>query len=275
MLSPGLLRHVVEAATMAPSVRSTQPWLFLSGDDRLELYADLSRRIEDLDPDGRQLHISCGAALFHARVAARALGLDADVELLPDPVDVSHLATIRLAWGAPATADEAALATAILQRHARRDAPLAGRPLSPALVERLRLDVEREGAVLRCVSDNADVLALELVLGVPVDGPADRDPDVVVLTTPDDGLLSWLAAGQGLAALLLRAADHGVLAHPLGQVADVVRCRAALRGVLHVPDVPQLVMQVGYAVAAPVAPRRAGADISARPAVVRALRVAG
>ena len=93
------LRHVVQTAGLAPSVHNTQPWRFVERSDGLELRADASRRLAVLDADGRQLHLSCGAALLHARLAARALGLDVEVQLLPDPDDPERLADLRITRG--------------------------------------------------------------------------------------------------------------------------------------------------------------------------------
>jgi hypothetical protein len=47
-----------------------------------------------LDPTGRQMTISCGCALFNARVALAAAGFAAEVTSLPTPADPTHLARI-------------------------------------------------------------------------------------------------------------------------------------------------------------------------------------
>ena len=96
------MRTAVIRATMAPSVHSTQPWRFVTARGSLELYADRTRRLTVLDPRGRQLLISCGCALFNARVALAAAGYDAKVERFPDPTRMALLARITL----PAEADE-------------------------------------------------------------------------------------------------------------------------------------------------------------------------
>jgi hypothetical protein len=44
------------------------PWTVIA------VYADASRRIRVADPDGREMMISCGAAVFTLRVALRYLG---------------------------------------------------------------------------------------------------------------------------------------------------------------------------------------------------------
>ena len=57
------VRRIVEGATRAPSVHNTQPWLWRAHAHTLDLYADRSRRLGATDPEGRNLVISCGAAL--------------------------------------------------------------------------------------------------------------------------------------------------------------------------------------------------------------------
>ena len=131
------LRHVVEAATLAPSVHNTQPWRFMLRPTGFDLLADPGRRLAVLDPTGRLLHLSCGAAVLTARVAARALGLDARVDLLPDADDPQLLARVTLASGAPADGEELPLALAVLKRHTVRGV-FDPTPLPAELLGRLR-----------------------------------------------------------------------------------------------------------------------------------------
>jgi hypothetical protein len=79
-----LFRKAVERASRAPSIHNTQPWHFVVRPDILEMYDESDRQLRALDPTGRQMVISCGCALFNARV-----GLAADrvvqVDRLPEP----------------------------------------------------------------------------------------------------------------------------------------------------------------------------------------------
>src|SRR4051812_39577227 len=82
------LRTVVQVACRAPSVHNTQPWLWrMAAETTLELYADRTRQLPVADVDGRNLAISCGAALHQAVEAGTATGLASTVELCPDPTD--------------------------------------------------------------------------------------------------------------------------------------------------------------------------------------------
>lgn len=98
-LNPLVLRRVVDVARLAPSVHNTQPWSWQVLGDALELRADPSRSLPVADPRGRNLVISCGAALHHAVVAARAMRLTATVSPLPDPGDGQLLARLGLTRG--------------------------------------------------------------------------------------------------------------------------------------------------------------------------------
>jgi hypothetical protein len=99
-----LARRVIELACRAPSVHNTQPWRWRVVDDEtVELYADRRRQLLISDPAGRNLALSCGAALQHAFVAARVLGLETKTELVPVSEGGDLLARIRLATGTPAS----------------------------------------------------------------------------------------------------------------------------------------------------------------------------
>lgn len=88
--------EMVGFATRAPSVHNTQPWLWRTSPEGLELYADWARQLSRADPDGRDLMVSCGAALHHFQVASAALGWSARVHRLPDASDERHVASMHL-----------------------------------------------------------------------------------------------------------------------------------------------------------------------------------
>ena len=92
----GTLRSAIELACRAPSVHNTQPWRWLLGERSIHLMADRTRQVSAADPDGRDLLISCGAALHHLRVALGGLGWSATVQYLPNPSDPEHLAAVTV-----------------------------------------------------------------------------------------------------------------------------------------------------------------------------------
>jgi hypothetical protein len=69
----GQVGYLIATAARAPSVHNTQPWRFRAGEYAIELYADPVRKLK-VDRAGREMLISCGAALFGLRLAVRSLG---------------------------------------------------------------------------------------------------------------------------------------------------------------------------------------------------------
>lgn len=316
MTTQDLHRHIVQAATLAPSVHNTQPWRFTAYEHGLDLWAEPGRQLAVLDPDGRQLHLSCGAALLQARVAAHAVGVDVEARLLPDPKQPTLLARLQLTSGMPPSPADAALAEAVTRRHTHREA-FDDRPVPDALLDALRMAAETEGAYLRPVTDPDALIELEVLLagadraeetdpayrdelaawlrseaaedGLPTEAlpadpqrgsslrlrdfgltgrgptgdepPAPERPSVVVLASADDTPVSWLRAGQALGAVLLRAAQDGVLAQPLGQVTDLAAFRWRLRRAVGLLGAPQLALRMGYATSAAATGRRAFDDV--------------
>jgi nitroreductase len=90
------LERLVRYAVMAPSTHNSQPWQFRVREDRLEVWADRSRSLPIADPAGRELAISCGAAIQFAHLAARNDNFEGLVELLPDPSQPDLFARLRL-----------------------------------------------------------------------------------------------------------------------------------------------------------------------------------
>ncbi|MFB8777649.1 Acg family FMN-binding oxidoreductase [Streptomyces broussonetiae] len=145
--------YLVRAAVTAPSVYNTQPWFFVADGDRgIELYADPDRRLPRSDPGGRELVVSCGAALFNIRLAMRHLGFAPVVRPFPRPAQPELLA--RVEWGpyARSSADEQRMYAALRRRHTVRG-PFRNDPLPAGLAEALRVQAAEEGAVLHVVDD--------------------------------------------------------------------------------------------------------------------------
>jgi hypothetical protein len=95
-----LAHELIRSACSAPSIHNTQPWSWRVQDaDTIELYADRSRQLQATDPRGRDLAISCGAAVHHFAAAAEAFGVEAKVVLLPRREDKELLARIELSAG--------------------------------------------------------------------------------------------------------------------------------------------------------------------------------
>ena len=130
------VRAALDVARRAPSVHNTQPWRWAVAAHSVHLFADRSRRLPVIDPDGRELTISCGAALHHAQVAFRALGWRPEVHHQPNPADRDHLAAIEFNRMTPI--DEHALAWVTSAANRRTDRrPFLPSPVHAHLLERI------------------------------------------------------------------------------------------------------------------------------------------
>jgi len=153
-LPAGDASAMVAAAVWAPSVHNTQPWFFGADGPELSLYADCGRQLRVADPVGREMLISCGAALFTARLAARSLGWIPRTVLLPDLGD--PLLVARLSWderAAPADFEKL-LFGQVLQRRTHRGGfdPV---PLAPQFLATLQAGATRDHAQLRVIAAEA------------------------------------------------------------------------------------------------------------------------
>lgn len=157
------LRHAAERATLAPSIHNTQPWRFVVGPDRLDIYAVPGRRAPVIDPAGRQLAISCGAALFGARAALAAAELDAVTTLLPDSAQPDWLATITVVGTASAADPDAVrLDAAAGARHSNRR-QFGPDPVPDSVVETLVHAAEVEGAWVQPIHSEHDRVAVSVL----------------------------------------------------------------------------------------------------------------
>src|SRR5262249_36964750 len=120
-------------------------------------------RLTAADPDGREMMISCGAALFTARLTLRSLGYVPEVRLLPDPADPALVAQVSWQQQEEATEYERRLFGQVRQRRRHRGA-FGPVPVSPKLLAALRESAERDGAALRIVTDNGRRAALAAVV---------------------------------------------------------------------------------------------------------------
>jgi hypothetical protein len=158
------LRLVVAAAELAPSIHNTQPWQFVARPDgSLDVRVDPDRRLPAVDPSGRQLLVSCGAAVEFARLALRAVGRDCAVAVLPDAEDRDLVA--RLTPGdvmAPSELD-VALVDAMGRRSTDRG-PYDDVALPGTLVDTLRAGVEPFGVWLRQIDLPTDRVVVTAAL---------------------------------------------------------------------------------------------------------------
>jgi nitroreductase len=159
------LRLLLVYATLAPSVHNTQPWRFRITEDAVELHADRSRQLPVADPQGRELVISCGSALFHLRTAIRYFGHTCEVDLFPHGQAADLLARLQLLDGPPPTSSERALFQAITRRRHTDRGRFQDRQVAHSMLAAARQAAAKEGTVLVVVdSDEKREQVLDLIM---------------------------------------------------------------------------------------------------------------
>jgi hypothetical protein len=118
-LSPDM-EQILSLAGRAPSIHNSQPWLWRIRGTQVDLFGDATRRLEATDPDGRNLVLSCGAALHHLQLVANALGRTVRVRRMPDPGNPWHLATVTLSSRPVGPGTDLSLDTVLRRRTDRR-----------------------------------------------------------------------------------------------------------------------------------------------------------
>jgi hypothetical protein len=258
-----LVHEMVSAICAAESLNNTRPWLQLTDSGWVGLHAEQDRRQLLADPRGRALYLSCGAALFGVRVAARGLGYRPLIR--PQSADAAPstlIAAIELAPGRPPTHAEHELLAALDQRLGAR-APFRCRQLPDSVEVSLEQAAGFERASLRMLDTSEAALVLGLAeaagqeLGCAVDqtgradttGSADAsasllEPRLAVLTTARDSKADWLRAGQALERIVLAAARHGLTTSLLYQPIELHDLRDE-PGWWPWPEQPQVIIRFG------------------------------
>ena len=152
--TPDVIRDAVTLACRAPSLHNSQPWRWVSDGQTLHLFADCSRLMLAADSVGREVTLSCGAALDHVQVAFAAAGWDTAVERFPDRHDPQHLAVIRFSPMQTITDEHRERADAILRRRTDR-LPFAAPNDWPSLQSALRLAILEHHVMFDAVLDDA------------------------------------------------------------------------------------------------------------------------
>jgi len=313
-VTPEKWRFFLRYAVLAPSSHNSQPWLFHVRNNTLELYADRRRACPVVDPNDRELIMSCGCALFHLRCAMRHFGFLGPVEIFPER-DLDLVARVALGTQDETDVEESVLFYAIPKRRTNRQ-PFNDDPVPSSLLVSLQRAAEAEGARLRFLDDQetkyafADLVAqgdriqwanrafrLELSRwlhsnhspsrdGVPGyaagiddllsctgplvvrtfdmgEGQAARDhevatgsPVLAVLGTDGDQPRDWVAGGQALDRVLLRAQVEDVGASFLNQPIEVPELRTKLKVVAGNAGFPQAVLRLGFGENVKPTPRR-------------------
>lgn len=165
---PERLKALLRFAVLAPSEHNSQPWKVQIVDNTLELRPDRARATPIIDPAHRELAISCGAFLFHLRVAAEHFGWQTEVTLLP-----SHTSQAAQVFARVVFADDVdvgsqdeneSLFQAMPTRRTYRRSFQPG-ALAPGVIAALQRAAVVEGARLIVVAGEADRLTLARLIG--------------------------------------------------------------------------------------------------------------
>jgi hypothetical protein len=147
-----ITRSLVDAAMWAPSLHDTQPWRFETGGSSVTMHAESDRRLETVDPCGREMLISCGAALYNLRLAVCHLGRRPDVRTFPDPGRPGLIADVRIGPPHATTPEERQLYRQITRRRGHRGGFRPG-CLPAGLLQALRGQAYAEQVSLRILAD--------------------------------------------------------------------------------------------------------------------------
>jgi nitroreductase len=157
-----LISECLRAAIAAPSIHNSQPWLFRPYANRIDVLVDRRRQLRVADPDGRELHVSVGAALFNLRVAMLAGGREPLVRLLPDSDEPDLAATVTVGPAARTAPEIRMLAEAIPRRQTNRR-PFGSTRIPQAILDAVVAAAVSEGGTLVMVDPAIRSAVLSLV----------------------------------------------------------------------------------------------------------------
>jgi nitroreductase len=150
----------LRAATAAPSIHNTQPWLFRVDGPRIEVLFDQRRHLTVIDPERRAMHLSVGAALLNLRVAILDRGRAVGVELLAGG-EPGLAARVTVGASRPVDPATRELAGAISRRRTGRR-PFPPRPVPDSILAECVAAALGEDALLVMVDPTAAYDVLEL-----------------------------------------------------------------------------------------------------------------
>lgn len=229
---------VVSAATAGPALPGDSSWSIDGTAAGFAVQADPPASL-GADIGARQVRIAAGAALLNLRVAGRALGVSAVIELLPDATRPEVLGAVHTHSRHPAGAEDLALARA--QSAARSTRRLWSGPFPELVRTALRRAARTEGAWLAMMTQRQQGRLDHLSVAA-----ARPHQLVAVLGTLEDGPPAQLRAGLGLQRVLLTAITLGLQPGVEPQLADHPATRQLLRELLGGALWPHMVIQVNY-----------------------------
>ncbi|RFU37591.1 hypothetical protein DZF91_32055 [Actinomadura logoneensis] len=218
--------RLVVAATMGTSVHDIRAWRFRPSGGAIEARAEPDRFRAMDDPQGRGLHLGCGAALVNLRLAAAQLGHGAVVRLLPDDDDPTLLARVRLVRA---------------RRTSRSDRLLYAATMRPNPVRRPGHRSLPNALFLHGLAEAARLEGVTFRLLRATNGDNVRR---AVLSTRGDGPRAWMRAGQALQRVLLDASVHSAAVSFLYEVLGADGEGERSWSLLTPGEVPQVLLEI-------------------------------
>jgi hypothetical protein len=156
------VQTAVASAVCAPSLLNSQPWRFRFDGEVLDVFAVPDRAPTLVDPHGREVFLSLGAALFNLRLALLAGGRVPSVQLLPTPLDPTHVAQVRIGGPGQLSALEKPLYEAIPNRRSNR-LPFTAEPVPTELFLHLQDAAAAEGGWLDAATGAHRAVVLDIL----------------------------------------------------------------------------------------------------------------
>ncbi|MBN1633383.1 MAG: hypothetical protein JW917_04375 [Ignavibacteria bacterium] len=147
------IKFFIGYAILAPSGHNTQPWLFKITKNGIKLFADRTRALPVIDPDDRQLTISCGAALANFTIAANYFGFSARINICPYDEKYDLLAEVILAENFVLTDEIRKLFESITKRRTNRK-PFENKTIDGQILQKFETIAGEDKIRLNIIKEN-------------------------------------------------------------------------------------------------------------------------
>lgn len=266
------MRYLLNYAVLAPSTLNSQPWLFRVSGSSIFLYVDRTRALAAVDPIGRGLIMSCGAAQYNLTRALMAFGYEFHVSLFPDMAEPDLLSRIDIIRRRPVEVDRGVISAIKNRRMVRSgfDSPVKENGLLSSISAAVSTQM---GSLTRMTGQQVDTLTRGEGLSTtteqrfPFFGKQGEEVSIAVLATRGDRIASWLRAGLSMEAGLLRASELNIGVATV----SIDALRPHVTQVLELRDksYPQVLMRFGYSEPPQPTERRSVVDVMRHPGYAR------
>jgi hypothetical protein len=207
---------------MAAAMDEWQPWQFRLDNNHVELSADASPAAAD--PDGRELMIRCGTALFHLKLALKRFGCLGRVELFPEFGQAGLVARVHCGFSPDCGAQEIALFEA-MSRDRNSSASWNKTPVSESVFGRFEGAMAGEKAWLEFSQSNSSRNRLLEFAEFGVKAPATGNAPET--STGNSRVAQWT---RPLLTFIVRTGDSGqVSVEPAGPRAEQMEMLAVVK----------------------------------------------